>query len=253
MDGVLVKYHDEEQKIRIRHIVQQCPGLALRFSVAIDPTPGEEPMPPVTVDIVNKTLPPSVAAAAGDAASSQSGGDAPPAAAESPKGATSFTCSSGDYMAASSQLQQVQEIVVAAGLPPECATSVDSFCRLAAVSASNTFFASVAIMVEADEPGNFSADEEEEDEEVPDGAEAGECSICYKEYVVGGATSVRLPCGHAYHRRCLDHWTRVNATCPYCRGPVPVPEDDFFWDDDDEEEEEAGVGGHGASGHAEED
>ncbi|GJM85508.1 hypothetical protein PR202_ga01965 [Eleusine coracana subsp. coracana] len=239
MDDVLVKLHGDgdEQRIRIRRIHQLCPHVALRFSVAIDPTPGEEPMPPVTVDIVNKILPPSVAAAAGDdAASSQSGGggDAPPPAGEASKPATSFTCSSGDYMASSqSQLQKVQEIVAAAGLPPECAERVHGFCHLAAVSASNTFFASVAITVEADEPGNFPADEEEEDEEVPDGAEAGECSICYKEYVVGGATSVRLPCGHAYHRRCLDHWTRVNATCPYCRGPVPVPEDDFFWDDDD--------------------
>lgn len=139
----------------------------------------------------------------------------------------------------------MEEAVVAAGLPRECARSVDAFCRVSAECASNTFFTSVAIAVEADEPGNIAVDadeEEEEDEVAADGAEVGECAICYKEYVVGGATSLKLPCGHEYHRKCLNIWARVNASCPYCRGPVPVLEDDCIWDDHDEEED-AGDGG----------
>jgi energy-converting hydrogenase Eha subunit B len=39
---------------------------------------------------------------------------------------------------------------------------------------------------------------------VPPDADAGECAICYGEYLVGGATSVTPLCGHMFHRRCLE-------------------------------------------------
>ena len=92
----------------------------------------------------------------------------------------------------------------------------------------------MAITVEAGAPGSIVVDEDEdedEDEEVLPGAVVGECAICYKEYLVGGATSVKLPCSHThtFHRKCLDRWTAVNRTCPCFR--APVPEEQEYWDE----------------------
>lgn len=69
-----------------------------------------------------------------------------------------------------------------------------AFCRFPAECAGNSFFVLVSIVVKADEPWNIIAvDSDEEDEVVPDRANAGKCAIRYKEYVVGGgATSVKL-------------------------------------------------------------
>lgn len=227
---------------RIRDTAQPCPGVGLRFTAVINCSLGDERMPLLTMDILNKTTlfpPPAshAAAARGESSTQSGGGSAPPAAAEE-QVTPRITCSSGDFLA-SSQLQLVEETVVAAGLPRECAPSVDAFCRFSAGCASDLFFALVSIVVEADEPGNIVAvdidEEDDEEEEVRDGAEVEDCSICYMEYVVDGARTIELLCGHMYHRKCLDRWTRTTASCPYCRGPVPVPEDDCFWDDDDDQ------------------
>ena len=85
-------------------------------------------------------------------------------------------------------------------------------------------------------PGRIAdaVDEYDEGEEVPDGAATGECAICYAEYVVGAATSVTPPCGHTFHRRCLDRWTSVRRSCPYCRAPVPVVYDDYWCGEEEE-------------------
>lgn len=165
-------------------------------------------MPPVTIDFLNKNLP------------QQSEAEAPapaPASAVAAQEVTgSFTCNSGDFVLFS-QLQRVEEMVAAAGLPRECALSVEQFFNLSASHATNSYKA-MAITVEAGAPGSILVDEYEyEDEEVPPGAVVGECAICYKEYLVGGATSVKLPCGHTFHHKCLDRWTAVNRTCP-CYG-----------------------------------
>ena len=42
------------------------------------------------------------------------------------------------------------------------------------------------------------------------------CVICL-ENVQPGETIRRLPCGHAYHRLCVDRWTQVDGSCPLCR------------------------------------
>jgi hypothetical protein len=215
-DGIRLKYHDDEPdgraRIRMSRTAQPSPGVALRLRTVIDCTPGEEPVPPVTIEFVNNNLPP-----AGEAAHQVT--------------AARFMFSCDEYIAFSKQLRAVEGMLAAAGLPRECTSSVNEFCRLSAASAINMYYASVAITVEADAPENVVDDEDEE--VVPDGADTGDCAICYSEYVVGGATSVKLPCGHVYHRKCIDKWTRVDATCPYCRTPVPVPEEDCFWDDED--------------------
>jgi hypothetical protein len=38
------------------------------------------------------------------------------------------------------------------------------------------------------------------------------CSICFE---TGIATWVRTPCGHMFHRACLQMWQQ--PTCPMCR------------------------------------
>ena len=61
---------------------------------------------------------------------------------------------------------------------------------------------------------NLSEEEEEEEEEC--------CCICLTEYEENQVIRM-LPCGHHYHRECVDEWLKVNATCPTCRTSI-VPE-----------------------------
>ncbi|AQK53538.1 Putative RING zinc finger domain superfamily protein [Zea mays] len=205
--------------LRIGLTALPCSGVALRLSAVIDCTPGKDRMPPVTVDFL-KNLP-----------LQQREAEAPAAvAAQVTTGR--FTCSSGDFLLVS-QIQRVEAMVAAAGLPRECALSVEEFFRLSASNAVNTFYKAMAITVEAGALGSIVVDEHQhEHEELPPGAVVGECAICYNEYLVGGATSVKLLCGHTFHRRCMDRWTAVNRTCPYCRAPVPEEKQDC-WDEDD--------------------
>lgn len=49
--------------------------------------------------------------------------------------------------------------------------------------------------------------------------EEGQCSICYDERRDG---LVRTACGHVFHNRCLDCWTVIRRTCPYCRTALGV-------------------------------
>ena len=51
--------------------------------------------------------------------------------------------------------------------------------------------------------------------------ESLECSICLEPYVEG-VTLCGLPCGHAFHQRCITLWltTNQNHCCPNCRWPA---------------------------------
>ena len=53
---------------------------------------------------------------------------------------------------------------------------------------------------------------------VPD----GECAICFAEYIPG-SYQLCLPCGHAFHSRCLTRWLARSATCPLCRRSCTEP------------------------------
>lgn len=48
---------------------------------------------------------------------------------------------------------------------------------------------------------------------LPEGG-AGLCSICIE--MVEGRGRL-LPCGHAFHRECIDPWLTGKATCPNCK------------------------------------
>jgi len=59
------------------------------------------------------------------------------------------------------------------------------------------------------------------------GAGAGaDCRVCLARFEPESVVN-RLPCGHLFHRGCLETWLRYErATCPLCRAHVPVPADD---------------------------
>ncbi|CAM9320525.1 unnamed protein product [Heterosigma akashiwo] len=61
------------------------------------------------------------------------------------------------------------------------------------------------------------------------------CPICLNEYE-NGEELRSLPCKHSFHKKCVDEWLLVNATCPNCRTTIL----------DEEQEEEAKLGEEGA-------
>jgi len=48
------------------------------------------------------------------------------------------------------------------------------------------------------------------------------CSICLVDYSQGMLLR-RLPCGHDFHRRCVDKWLRRNKRCPLCVQAIDEP------------------------------
>ena len=51
--------------------------------------------------------------------------------------------------------------------------------------------------------------------DVESGA-AGDCSVCLDPLLVG-AEMRALPCGHTYHRKCVDKWLIRRRKCPLCK------------------------------------
>lgn len=48
------------------------------------------------------------------------------------------------------------------------------------------------------------------------------CSICLSDYCRGDSMR-RLPCSHAFHRRCVDTWLHRNKRCPLCVQAIDDP------------------------------
>jgi len=64
------------------------------------------------------------------------------------------------------------------------------------------------------------------------------CCICLEDYVLGDKLRI-LPCGHAYHMKCIDPWLLKNKrVCPQCRKKVfatgEVPPSDSESETEDE-------------------
>ncbi|XP_068494482.1 probable E3 ubiquitin-protein ligase XERICO [Phaseolus vulgaris] len=55
-----------------------------------------------------------------------------------------------------------------------------------------------------------------------------ECCVCLTRFKPESEIN-RLPCGHLFHKVCLEKWLDYwNTTCPLCRTPL-MPEDDTSW------------------------
>jgi len=48
------------------------------------------------------------------------------------------------------------------------------------------------------------------------------CAVCLSEFESGDLVR-RLPCGHKFHRPCIDKWLRLNRACPLCVRNVELP------------------------------
>ncbi|CAH9054827.1 unnamed protein product [Cuscuta epithymum] len=54
--------------------------------------------------------------------------------------------------------------------------------------------------------------------------EQQECSVCLTEFAPEAEIN-RLPCGHVFHKACLEKWLKYwNLTCPLCRNNMITPQ-----------------------------
>jgi len=55
-----------------------------------------------------------------------------------------------------------------------------------------------------------------------DGIHETNCAVCLSEFDWGDALR-RLPCGHHFHKLCIDKWLKRNKVCPLCLQDIDVP------------------------------
>ena len=51
--------------------------------------------------------------------------------------------------------------------------------------------------------------------------EEEECSICLTSYQQKDMLRT-LPCGHSFHKDCIDRWLEQSTSCPFCKQPLPL-------------------------------
>merc|ERR1712129_445976 len=51
------------------------------------------------------------------------------------------------------------------------------------------------------------------------GPAGAECVICIQDLVDGDEVRT-MPCGHTFHRECMDVWLQRSRFCPLCRRPI---------------------------------
>uniref|UniRef100_A0A0A9GDJ2 RING-type domain-containing protein n=1 Tax=Arundo donax TaxID=35708 RepID=A0A0A9GDJ2_ARUDO len=57
------------------------------------------------------------------------------------------------------------------------------------------------------------------DKERAVSAEDAVCCICLARYVDNDDLRM-LPCGHFFHKECVDKWLKINALCPLCKAEI---------------------------------
>lgn len=55
-----------------------------------------------------------------------------------------------------------------------------------------------------------------------EGCSEANCAVCLSEFEWDEALR-RLPCGHHFHKHCIDRWLRRNKVCPLCLQDIEVP------------------------------
>ncbi|KAF5451665.1 hypothetical protein F2P56_026755 [Juglans regia] len=56
------------------------------------------------------------------------------------------------------------------------------------------------------------------------GTSSTTCSICLCEYKDSEMLRMMPECRHYFHLYCIDHWLKLNGSCPVCRNsPLPTP------------------------------
>ncbi|XP_054166521.1 E3 ubiquitin-protein ligase RNF181-like [Oppia nitens] len=60
---------------------------------------------------------------------------------------------------------------------------------------------------------------------VNDFGKDDKCCVCLKEFTVD--QTVRVGCGHRYHRLCITEWLRLNNSCPVCRTEFPTDDEEY--------------------------
>lgn len=53
---------------------------------------------------------------------------------------------------------------------------------------------------------------------LPQGCGGATCAVCLEDAAAEDAA--KLPCGHEFHRACIDQWLRRSGVCPVCRHVV---------------------------------
>lgn len=65
-------------------------------------------------------------------------------------------------------------------------------------------------------------------EEVPQDSGDDFCAICHED-MENPLTLAKLPCGHRFHRTCVEKWLiRGKLRCPMCNGRVELPEEEIL-------------------------
>ena len=52
---------------------------------------------------------------------------------------------------------------------------------------------------------------------------SADCSICLSSFAEGEVCrSLPAPCGHMFHKSCIDQWFETSSRCPLCNRSVPA-------------------------------
>jgi len=63
-------------------------------------------------------------------------------------------------------------------------------------------------------------------EKLKESFEGVECSICLEE--ICRVKSVKLKCGHIYHKKCINKWKFMNDSCCLCKRPIEATKPTFL-------------------------
>ena len=73
---------------------------------------------------------------------------------------------------------------------------------------------------DGDEDGDNEDNDDNDSNNVTQDEEE-ECSICLTSYQQKDMLRT-LPCGHSFHKDCIDRWLEQSTSCPFCKQPLPL-------------------------------